>query len=239
MKRLHLFTIISVLLCSCQPKQQEHTQQSLSTIDSSSNAQVMPQSKGAAVDVATQEVNDTAFVNVKTRSNDFAFEMRYATTNNFLEKKVYDCSNCLVRYEVFKALKMANDSLMQLGYKIKFFDCFRPVEVQKKMWKIYPDAHYVANPYTTGSVHNKGAAVDITLITLRGDLVNMGTDFDFFGEEAHHNYQKLSDEILANRSLLKIIMQHFGFDAISTEWWHYNYRGRAKYGISDEELCEK
>jgi len=238
MKILGLFTILSALLFACQSSQQEKAQQSQSTNDSSSNVQLMPLGKGAAPAPAIQEINDTAFVNVSAQSKAFAYEMRYATTNNFLDKKVYDCSNCLVRYEVFKALEKANDSLRSLGYKIKFFDCFRPVEVQQKMWEIYPDARYVANPNTTGSVHNKGAAVDITLVTLAGDSVNMGTDFDFFGEEAHHNYQNFNADILENRALLKSIMAHFGFDDIRTEWWHYNFNGRARYVISDHPLCE-
>ena len=186
----------------------------------------------------TQEPSDTSFVNIASYSNDFAFEMRYATDNNFLEKKVYDCSNCLMRYEVAKAIIMANDSLNKLGYKVKFFDCFRPVEVQRKMWEIYPDARYVANPYTSGSVHNKGAALDITLLTLEDEFVDMGTDFDYFGEEAHHSYINFTEKVLNNRRTLKSVMESFGFAAIRTEWWHYNYEKSSKYPISNQKLCE-
>ena len=101
------------------------------------------------------------------------------------------------------------------------------------MWKIYPNAKYVANPYKNGSSHNRGGAVDITLCKINGDEVDMGTDFDHFGEEAHHAYTALSDEILNNRKLLKVTMQKFGFNPIRTEWWHYNYKNASSYKISN------
>lgn len=70
---------------------------------------------------------------------------------------------------------------MDKGFKIKFFDCYRPNDVQYKMWAIVPNPQYVANP-VKGSIHNKGGAVDITLTTLDGEELDMGTDFDFFGK---------------------------------------------------------
>lgn len=187
---------------------------------------------------AKPEISDTAFVKMKAISTEFKYEMRYATSNNFMHQKVYDCDQCLVRYEVAKALINANDSLQQLGYRIKFFDCFRPVEVQKKMWDIFPQRGYVANPYQGGSIHNRGAAVDITLVKINGDTVNMGTDFDHFGPEAHHSYTNLPAQVLQNRKLLKSTMEHFGFKGIRTEWWHYNFAQKKKYAISDQPLCE-
>lgn len=187
---------------------------------------------------AAVDIPDSAFINLKELSDNFVYEMRYATDNNFLDKKVYDCDNCLVRYEVARALLKVAESLSQKNLKIKFFDCFRPVEVQKKMWEIMPDDRYVANPNTTGSVHNRGAAVDITLVDKLGRELDMGTDFDHFNKEAHHNYSNLPDTVIKNRALLKSTMESAGFDAIKTEWWHYNFQGRAKYGISDQELCE-
>ncbi len=121
---------------------------------------------------------------------------------------------------------------------IIFFDCFRPEDVQKKMWEIIPDSRYVANPYKSGSVHNKGVALDITLQKTDGSVADMGTDFDHFGEKAHHAYLNLPEQVLQNRRLLKSVMEHFGFNAIRTEWWHYNYGESAKYSASDQSLCE-
>ncbi|ELR73435.1 peptidase M15D, vanX D-ala-D-ala dipeptidase [Fulvivirga imtechensis AK7] len=178
-------------------------------------------------------LHDTAFVSLKEYAGGFSYDMKYATSDNFLKKVVYDCGNCLVRKEVADALIRANDSLQIYGVHIKFFDCYRPVDVQKQMWEIYPDARYVANPYTTGSIHNRGGAVDITLVDDQGKELDMGTSFDFFGKEAHHAYTNLPDTVLANRKLLKTVMQSFGFNPITTEWWHYNFRTSNKYSLSN------
>ncbi len=177
-------------------------------------------------------VKDEDFINIENISQDFVLDMKYATKNNFLKEKVYSCAKCYVRDEVADALIEANKDFMKLGYKIKFFDCYRPHSVQKKMWKIFPNPGYVADP-KGGSIHNKGAAVDITLVKLDGSEVDMGTDFDHFGKEAHHAYRDLSETVLKNRKLLRETMNKYGFRTIRTEWWHYNYKSSLKYKISD------
>lgn len=164
---------------------------------------------------------DTTFIRLADFSDDFVYDLRYATTNNFLKAQVYDCAECYTRVKTAKALLKANAELMQKGYKIKFFDCYRPNSVQYKMWKIVPNPQYVANP-VKGSIHNKGGAVDITLVTLEGEELDMGTDFDFFGKKAYHDNFDLPQQILDNRKILKETMESYGFWSIRTEWWHYN-----------------
>ncbi len=175
---------------------------------------------------------DVDFVNIQDLSDEFVLDMRYATSNNFLKEKVYSCAKCYVKEEVAKALIKANADLMKQGYRIKFFDCYRPHSVQKKMWKIFPNPGYVADP-KGGSIHNKGAAVDITLVRSAGGGVDMGTEFDHFGKKAHHAYTKLSKTVLEHRKLLRSTMEKYGFKTIRTEWWHYNYQAGIKYKISD------
>lgn len=175
---------------------------------------------------------DTTFVRVADYNNDFAYDMRYATTNNFLNAKVYDCAECYMRVKTAKALIKANNEFLNKGYKIKFFDCYRPNSVQYKMWAIVPNPQYVANP-VKGSIHNKGGAVDITLVDLKGNEVNMGTDFDFFGKKAYHDNTNLPKEILANRVLLKETMEAYGFWSIRTEWWHYNLSAASNEKIAN------
>ncbi|WP_246474383.1 M15 family metallopeptidase [Arenibacter arenosicollis] len=164
---------------------------------------------------------DTLFVRLADYSDDFVYDLRYATENNFLKAKVYDCAECYTRVKTAQALLLANKELMGKGYKIKFFDCYRPNDVQYKMWAIVPNPQYVANP-VKGSIHNKGGAVDITLVTLEGEELDMGTDFDFFGKKAYHDNLDLPKSILNNRLLLKETMEKYGFWSIRTEWWHYN-----------------
>jgi D-alanyl-D-alanine dipeptidase len=184
------------------------------------------------VSEVAKKVNDTSFVNLNSYSQDFEYDMKYATTDNFLKAKVYDCAECLLRLKTVKALIKANDSFMKRGLKIKLFDCYRPLDIQKKMWKIVPNPSYVANP-SKGSIHNRGGAVDITLVDAEGKELDMGTPFDFFGSEASHNFKKLSPEIMANRELLKKIMTENGFNYLESEWWHYNLKSALKDPVSN------
>ena len=94
-------------------------------------------------------------------------------------------------------------------------------EIQKKMWQIVSNPIYVANP-SKGSIHNRGCAIDITLVNSNGEELDMGTPFDFFGEESSHNYQNLSEEVKRNRSYLKEVMLKHNFKSFDSEWWHYN-----------------
>ena len=202
-------------------------------VDSSTDNSYVP------TDTVQPTVHDTDFVNLSSYESVFSYDMRYADTNNFLHEKVYDCPTCLLRKEVVDALVKVNDSLLELGYRIKLFDCYRPKSVQLKMWEIYPDGRYVANPHKNGSVHNRGGAVDITLVNLNGEELDMGTGFDHFGEEAHSAYQNLPDTVLKNRAFLKESMEVHGFSGIRTEWWHYNFGSAKTYGLSNFPIhCE-
>jgi len=174
------------------------------------------------------------FVRLKDLSTDFVYELKYATPDNFLKQAVYDCGECYLRKSTAEALVKANEAFKQLGYRIKLFDCYRPLSVQKKMWKILPGTHYVANP-AKGSKHNRGAAVDLTLVDAQGKELNMGTPFDFFGKEAHHTYTQYSKEVLENRKLLKETLDKFNFKSIYSEWWHYEYRPEMQSKVENFE----
>ena len=174
------------------------------------------------------------FVRLKDLSTDFVYELKYATPDNFLKQAVYDCGECYLRKSTAEALVKANEAFKQLGYRIKLFDCYRPLSVQKKMWKILPGTHYVANP-AKGSKHNRGAAVDLTLVDAQGKELNMGTPFDFFGKEAHHTYTEHSKEVLENRKLLKETLDKYNFKSIYSEWWHYEYRPEMQSKVENFE----
>ncbi len=171
--------------------------------------------------VLNEVPNDTTFVALKSYSDAFAYDMKYATTANFLKQAVYDCPECYLRYKTVKMLIKANEEFLTLGYRIKLFDCYRPLSIQKKMWQIVSDPQYVANP-AKGSIHNRGCAVDLTLIDRNGNELDMGTPFDFFGEAASHNYTQLAEDVLQNRKLLREVMLKHQFKSFDSEWWHYN-----------------
>lgn len=238
-KRYLFLSIGFIALFSCATKNQivaTKKANSISEINSNENKSVAINSikleNGPKTPVKHEEVNDTTFVNLKEYSNDFVYNMKYATTDNFLKSKVYNCEACYLRYKTVKALLNANEKFLKKGFRIMLFDCYRPLAIQKKMWEIVSNPNYVADP-KKGSIHNRGGAVDITLVDLQGKELDMGTPFDFFGIEASHNFEQLSDEVKANRKLLRKIMTQNNFKIFESEWWHYNLKNAQKDPISN------
>ena len=178
------------------------------------------------------EMSDTTFVDLMDYNKDFILDMKYATTDNFLKSKVYDCPVCFLRLKTVKNLIEANKEFNNKGLKIKIFDCYRPLDVQKKMWAIVSDPNYVANP-AKGSIHNRGGAVDISLVGKNGTELDMGTKFDFFGSESSHLFKKLPSKVIKNRKLLKKVMLKHHFESFDSEWWHYNLEGSKKDKLSN------
>lgn len=154
---------------------------------------------------------------------DILLDLRYASTNNFLEVQLYDCPRCFLRPEIAKALQKVQLELQSKGLGILIWDCYRPQSVQRKMWEAMPNPNYVANP-ERGSMHSRGIAVDATIVDEEGVPLDMGTDFDHFGKEAHYDNRGLPEEILFNRDLLRSVMEKYGLIGIRTEWWHFSMR---------------
>jgi D-alanyl-D-alanine dipeptidase len=175
------------------------------------------------------------------QENQIQIDLRYASENNFVKEQLYDCPRCFLRPEAAVALYDVQESLQEKGYRLKLFDCYRPTSIQKKLWEKVPNASYVTPP-NKGSMHNRGYAVDATLINAEGMEVNMGTEFDYFGRRAHHDNRDLDSDILKNRDLLKNTMAEFGFKHIRTEWWHYSFQGpyQSPFKLADFQWsCEE
>ena len=151
-------------------------------------------------------------------------DIRYATTDNFVGEVMYECARCLLRENAATALSAVQNELQEQGLHLKLFDCYRPLPVQRRLWEKVPDINYVARP-DKGSMHNRGIAVDLTIVDDQGTELEMGTAYDFFGPEAHHTYTDLPGKVLENRQFLKGIMESHGFQGIRTEWWHYSLKG--------------
>jgi zinc D-Ala-D-Ala dipeptidase len=193
-----------------------------------------------------KQLMDSGFVDVKTIDSSIFVDLRYSSLNNFLNIDLYgDFQRCFLPKEVAKKLSNANKLLHEAYpyYHICILDGTRPVSVQQMMWDSLkkPDSLkplYVAPPYQL-SMHNYGAAVDVTLVNDDGLEMDMGTIYDFFGELGYPRNEerlvkegKLTYRQKANRELLRSIMLKSGFSMIETEWWHFNY-------CSKEEAARK
>lgn len=157
-------------------------------------------------------------------NSDIVIDLKYATTENFVEEKMYDCPRAFLRPKVANALLAVHETLKKENLGLKIYDAYRPLPIQSKLWKKVPDRRYVTPP-SKGSMHNRGAAVDITIVDSEGNELEMGTPYDFFGREAWPEYQDLPKEVLKNRKLLKKVMLQHGFKGIRTEWWHFSFPG--------------
>ncbi len=164
----------------------------------------------------------TGLVDAASRVPGLQVDLRYATDDNFLGKAVYpDGARCLLLPDVAARLASAARALEAKGFRLRAWDCYRPLHVQWAMWKLVPRKGYVADPHT-GSNHNRGAAVDVTLVTRDGEAVEMPTPFDTFGPAAHHGSAAGTAEARANRETLRQAMVDAGFRANRMEWWHYD-----------------
>lgn len=173
-------------------------------------------------------------VEVQTRISDVVVDLRYATDDNFMKKAVYPKdARCLLLERSTAMLEKAAKALREKGYRLKLYDCYRPRSVQYELWKVMPVPGYVADP-KKGSNHNRGGAVDLTLVTLDGGEVEMPSPYDFFGKAAHHSFQGASAEATKHRELLRTTMESVGFKRNPMEWWHYDLPDAFKSPLRDE-----
>ncbi len=174
-------------------------------------------------------------VEVKSMIPGIVYDLRYATVNNFMRRLMYPAgtSTTFLRLPAVKALHKVQQELNEKGLGLKIYDAYRPYGVTVKFWELVKDERYVANP-SKGSGHNRGIAVDLTIINLQtGKELNMGTGFDNFTDTAHHSITQLPEEILQNRELLKSTMGKYGFNAYTEEWWHYSIPNSSKFEVLD------
>lgn len=175
-------------------------------------------------------------VDINTLDSSIVINLKYASTDNFVGENVYgDLRKAYLEPELAVCLVRVQRQLKELypGYSLVIFDAARPLSVQERMFQLVqdtPQAIYVADPNTShkGGFHNYGMAVDLSILDDKGQLLNMGTSFDFFGEEAHVGNEvtllkngKISREVYKNRMLLYYLMADEGLVPYEFEWWHY------------------
>jgi len=178
-------------------------------------------------------------VDLEKAINKVVLDIRYATTNNFTHQRLYSAPKALVRQPVADALQKIQMELKVKGIGLKIFDAYRPYAITLQFYKVYPDTTFVASP-RTGSRHNRGCAVDLTLVDLKsGKELEMPTPFDDFTAKAAQAATNLPPKALKNRQLLREIMKKYGFSPLASEWWHYDFNGWQNYPLMDlsfEEL---
>ena len=184
--------------------------------------------------------SDKRMVDLKKRTPSLVLDLRYSSVYNFMHRRLYPKLNTTyLRLTAAKSLEKVVAELKAKNLTLKIFDAYRPYSVTEKIWEAVKDSRYAADPFK-GSGHNRGIAVDLTLVDLTTKKeLPMGTGFDNFSDSAHQNFTALPGSVLANRKLLKSAMEKYGFVNLETEWWHFSLPNAGDYEILDipfEEL---
>lgn len=164
---------------------------------------------------------------------DIVLDIRYATTNNFMKEVMYDQARAFARKPVAEALKRVQADLKKQGLGLKIFDGYRPYAITLEFYKKASDKNFVADP-KFGSKHNRGCAIDLTLIDLKTKKeLKMPTPYDSFEKAAAANYSNLPAAVIKNRQILIQAMEKQGFKVLSNEWWHFDFVGWQNYDVMD------
>lgn len=176
-----------------------------------------------------------ALVDIAQLNPAITLDMRYATAANFTHQRLYAEARCLLTEGTAKRIDAVARDVAAQGLRLQIYDCYRPLAVQRLMWKLVPDSRYVANP-STGSRHNRGASVDLTLTDAEGHPLAMGSNFDDFSVRAWFANDQLSTVERRNRETLRRAMTRRGFLPLDTEWWHFDDPDWRHYPLLDVPL---
>lgn len=175
-------------------------------------------------------------VEVITLDPSFHLDIRYATVNNFMHKAYYTEARAFLQRPAAEAVLRAHRKLKAQGYGILIHDAYRPWTVTNTFWEgTTPEQHkFLANP-KTGSRHNRGCAVDLTLYSLKtGKPIQMPGDYDEMTPRSFPTYTGGTAKQRARRDLLRRTMESEGFKVNDSEWWHFDYKDWPKYPILDK-----
>jgi zinc D-Ala-D-Ala dipeptidase len=178
-----------------------------------------------------EEKKPSDFVDVAVAIPGIVVDLAYAGSDNFFRQRFYSSNRCFLRRSTVEKLRAAQVEFGQSGLRLKILDGYRPLSVQQQFWKVKPDARYVAPP-TQGSRHNRGAAVDVTLVDQNGRELVMPTGFDDFTPKAAAN-AAASPEAVKNRTKLQQVMTRHGFVIMNSEWWHFDDSDWQSFPVAD------
>jgi D-alanyl-D-alanine dipeptidase len=236
-----LFCIIAVSCGKETDKKVKKTREVLPSLPDKVIARINLDTNRKICDIEKHFI-EAGLINIQLLDSTILVDLRYSGENNFLKKNIYgELKQAYLQKEIalmvisaHKSLKMQNSN-----YRFLIWDAARPRSIQKILWDLVdkPDnlkQLYVANP-VEGSIHNYGCSVDLTIVDGHGNELNMGTDYDHFGELAFPEKEpqlvkegKLTSDIVENRQLLRKCMIDAGFTNNKSEWWHFDAMSRQK-----------
>ncbi|MCG8574393.1 MAG: M15 family metallopeptidase [Flavobacteriales bacterium] len=250
LRRSHSFLfVLTVLLLSCQGEGENELETppitpQADTLTTDSVAVEEEIVEEYIIDSLEQSIIDAGLLNIQDSIPDILVELKYSTTDNFMEEDVYGhMERAYLQPEVVMSLKKSQEKLKEIDSSLTLlvYDAVRPRRVQQIMWDvldmpIWEKTKFVSNP-ANGSIHNYGCAVDLTIAHEDGTALDMGAGYDDPAKIAYPRHEQayldsgmLNLQQIENRELLRDVMKAGGFWGIQTEWWHFNRysRDRAK-----------
>ncbi|OYQ32418.1 D-alanyl-D-alanine dipeptidase [Niveispirillum lacus] len=173
------------------------------------------------------------FVTIAPPAFDVDLDLRYATADNLTGRPIFARPLCLLHPDAAVALGRSIRLASAQGLRLRIFDGYRPPSAQWALWTALPDPTFIADP-RTGSSHGRGVAIDLTLATPDGTVLEMGTDFDDMRPLAYHADTSISVVAQRNRALLLGIMAAAGWQHYAYEWWHYQLPAAAAYPLVED-----
>ncbi len=226
-----LATLLTAMLSSCALRGENSSAPQSAAIQSPEWSQTPPPA------TVTPEPADDKFVRVTDYIPDVLVDLKYATPENFTGQTIYTFQDAYLRYGTVKKLAAAADELRGQGYQLVIWDAFRPTSAQWRLWKVCPNAAYVADPNKGYSSHSRGNTVDLTLAQADGSPVEMPTGFDDFTAHADRDYSDVAKIPAQNAALLETVMKENGFKPYSAEWWHFS--DETAYPVEENFAPEK
>lgn len=209
------FVVLNVLIIaiSCQRKRTIDNEVKAITIDT------LEERKEPEVII---DYDTTQWTEITPIEEKIFIDLKYATSDNFIHEAVYPCGRCFFKKKAAAAILKTAKSAQKADLSLTLFDCYRPRPIQQKLWDKMPNINYVAPP-EKGSMHNRGITVDLGLSDKKGNLIDMGTDFDEFSRKSFTFHPFEDTTITERRKTLRRLLEKNGFRGIKTEWWHFTH----------------
>ncbi len=172
--------------------------------------------------VEKKDLPDGELVRILDYIPDAVIDLRYATSNNFTKTVIYEDSEAYLCYGTVKKLAKVQNELKEKGFSIIIWDAYRSSEAQYRLWEVYPDPTYVADPRNGTTSHGRGNTIDLGIVCTDGSEVELPSGFDEFSLLADRDYSDVSEEAAENSRMLEEIMNKYGFNGYWGEWWHYS-----------------
>jgi D-alanyl-D-alanine dipeptidase len=176
-------------------------------------------------------MQDFDFVDIQKICPSIQLDLIYATTNNLTKEVLYPLARCYLRRKVALKLAKVQGELEKLSLGLKIFDGYQPYSITKKCSELMSNVSFNKE----GSNHNRGAAVDVTLIDFDGHELEMPTRIEEIDKRSHRDYDLLPKQVIANRQLLEDVMINGGFIPFEMQWWHFDDSEWKRYPV--EDLC--